>query len=258
MYSVGAAGNVAALRTLNPPSLGHPRQVALNVTHDLQIVATDCCVVSYLLTDSGAAAYPQRLLPSGNTAAGSRTRLNNPGGIVRRPSSDEIAIPDTGVSGGATFGVVLFFPSGLTGNCTPYRTLEGPATLLGAAAVGIAYDETHDEIIVLSRDSSQEPYGYHISTFAAGAAGNTAPSRSLSGANTQLEDVHAISYDEAAETLYVSVGGDNGIPPRVLAFAHGADGNAAPDRIIAANGSSFTAPRGLTTTFDRIFYNGFN
>src|SRR5215470_8932144 len=46
VYSVGAAGNVATLRTLNPPSLGHPRQVALNVVHDLQIVATDCCVAT--------------------------------------------------------------------------------------------------------------------------------------------------------------------------------------------------------------------
>src|SRR5262249_30813019 len=100
--------------------------------------------------------------------------------------------------------------------------------------------------------------GYRVSTFAAGASGNVAPLHSLSGTSTLLDDAHAIFYDDTAETMYVSAGGDDGVPPRVLAFARGADGDAAPDRIIAANGSSFVAPRGITLTFDRIFRNGFN
>lgn len=259
VYPSAASGNAAALRTLNPPQLGQPIQVAISNAHDELIAVTSNGVETYLRSASGSSAYPQRALPLSNTSAGSRTRLNNPGGVILRPSSDEIAVPDYGVgAGNAYFGVVLFFPRALTGNSAPYRTLEGPQTLLGIDAFGIAYDKAHDEILVLSQDSSQYPYVYRISTFAGSASGNTAPLRSISGANTLLANIHAISYDDFDEVLYVSEGGENGIPARVLAFARGANGDVAPDRVIVPNGASFVVPQGITSVYDDIFKNGFD
>jgi hypothetical protein len=259
VYPAAASGNAAALRTLNPPQLGQPRQVAISLAHDELIAATSNGIETYVRSAAGSAAYAQRTLPLSITSAGSRTRLNNPGGIILRPSSDEIAVPDYSVgAGNAYFGVVLFFPRVLTGNSAPYRTLEGPQTLLGIGAFGIAYDKTHDEILVLSQDSAQYPYVYRISAFAGGASGNTAPLRSISGANTLLADIHAISYDEAGEVLYVSEGGENGVPARILAFARGANGDVAPDRVIVPNGASFVLPQGITTVYDDIFKNGFD
>ena len=130
--------------------------------------------------------------------------------------------------------------------------------MLGICAFGIAYDKTHDEILVLSQDSSQYPYVYRISTFAGSASGNTAPLRSISGANTLLANIHAISYDDSAEALYVSEGGENGIPARILVFARDANGDVAPDRVIVPNGASFVNPQGITIVYDGIFKNGFN
>jgi len=259
VYANGTSGNASPLRTLNPALLGQPRQIAVNTVHDELIIANGCCVITYGRYTSGNQVNPSRYLASSNTNEGSRTRLNNPGGVVLRLSTDEIVIPDTGVgAGNASFGVVLFFPRALTGNSSPYRTLEGALTLLGTSAFGISYDALHDELYVLSQDASTYPYGYRISTFAGSASGNVAPSRSISGDNALLADVHTIFYDDAAETLYASVGGENGVPARILAFARGANGNVAPDRSIVPNGGSFTLPLGMTATCDCIFSNGFN
>ena len=259
VYPAAASGNAAALRTLNPPQLGQPIQVAISLAHDELIAVTSNGVETYVRSASGSSAYPQRTLPLSITIAGSRTRLTNPGGIVLRQSSDEIAVPDYGVgAGNAYFGVVLFFPRVLTGNSAPSRTLEGPQTLLGICAFGITYDKTHDEILVLSQDSSQYPYVYRISAFAGSASGNTAPLRSISGADTLLANIHAISYDDSAEVLYVSEGGENGIPPRVLVFSRNANGNVAPDRVIVPNGASFVLPQGITSVYDDLFKNGFD
>jgi hypothetical protein len=258
VYRAGAVGNVAPLRTLNPSLLGQPRQVALSTLHDELIIATGCCVITYGRYLSGTQAVPSRYLPPSYTPEGSSTRLNNPGGIVLRTSSDEIIIPDTGNGPNNTyFGVVLFFPRSLTGNSSPYRTLEGAQTLLGTSASHISQDEVHDEIYVSSQDSATYPYGLRISTFAGSASGNVAPLRSIGGDATQLEDIHQIFYDDISESLYVSVGGENGVAPKVLVFARGANGNVAPDRTIIPNGASFSRPEGLTVVFDDLFHDSF-
>ena len=258
VYRAGASGNAAPLRTLNPALLGQPRQVALSTLHDELIIATGCCVITYGRYTYGTQAVPSRYLPPSYTAEGTNTRLNNPGGIVLRASSDEIIVPDTGNGPNNTyFGVVLFFPRSLTGNSSPYRTLEGAQTLLGTSASHISQDEVHDEIYVTSQDSATFPYGFRISTFAGSASGNVAPLRSISGDATQLADIHQIFYDDISESPYVSVGGENGVAPKVLVFARGANGNVAPDRTIIPNGASFSRPEGLTVVFDDLFHDNF-
>jgi hypothetical protein len=133
VYRPGAVGNVAPLRTLNPSLLGQPRQVALSTLHDELIIATGCCVITYGRYTYGTQAVPSRYLPPSYTPEGSSTRLNNPGGIVLRTSSDEIIIPDTGNGPNNTyFGVVLFFPRSLTGNSSRHlsRARSALSTLL--------------------------------------------------------------------------------------------------------------------------------
>ena len=255
-YPPSANGNVAPTRTIDLLQVGQPRQITVSIAHDEIIEANTCCIAAFPRFASGNAVYPLRYLPSSSTPEGSRTRLNNPTGIVLRVISDEIIVPDTGSGPDGSFGVVLFFSRGVTGNSAPYHSLEGPLTLLGVAALGIAYDDWNDELIVLSQDSA--PDTVRINTYASGATGNVAPLHSISGANAVLEDVHAIHYDAAAEVLYVSVGGDAGIPSRVLAFNRGADGNVAPDRIILPTGASFAAPAGIVTVSDVIFRTSFN
>jgi hypothetical protein len=123
VYPAAASGNAAALRTLDPPQLGQPIQIAISIAHDELIAVTSNGVETYLRSDSGSAAYPQRRLPLSITSEGSHTRLTNPGGIILRTSSDEIAVPDYGQGVGGYFGVVLFFSRAVTGDCAPRRTL---------------------------------------------------------------------------------------------------------------------------------------
>jgi hypothetical protein len=58
--------------------------------------------------------------------------------------------------------------------------------------------------------------------------------------------------------IYVSEGGENGIPARILVFARGASGNVAPDRVIVPNGASFVLPQGITTVYGELFRDGFD
>ena len=257
VYPAPAAGNAAALRVLNPAQLGQPRQVAISIAHDEMIVANTCCIASYSRFATGSGVYALRYLPSANTESGSRTRLTNPAGVILRTSSDEIAVPDVANGPDGSHGVVLFFSRAVTGNSAPYRALEGAQTLLGVGAIGITYDPFNDEIYVLSQEPASNPSGFRISVFAGNASGDAAPLRTINGTNTLLDDVNAIEYDAAAETLYVSEGG-NYAPARVLAFPRLAGGNVSPARVLLPTATSFVAPVGITTTSDVIFRSGFN
>jgi len=259
VYAASASGNAPALRVLNPPALGQPRRVAIASAHDeLITVYAGCCLAVYSRMASGSAVTPLRSVQYGGTS-GSVTRLNYPTGVALRAASDEMFVPDAGIAAGnVPFGVILFFARTASGNAAPSRTIEGPDTKLGSAAYYIAYDSEHDEIIVASEDASAATPVLRINIFAGTASGNSAPLRSISGDATLLEDIHAISSDPYAGTIYVSQGGENGAVARVLVFARGANGNVAPARIIDAGPNSFTAPRGIVAIpREVVFADGF-
>ena len=255
VYAAGASGNVAAVRVLNPPLLGQPRRVAISTEHDeLITTASGCCIATYPRTASGSAVAALRMVQWGGLS-GSVTRLNYPQGVVLRKSSDEIIVVDSERNPDSSYsGVVLFFARMASGNTAPTRVLKGTQTLLGSGAFGVAYDSIHDEIIVLSSDSTT----LRISTFAGTASGDTAPLRSIAGNLTLLEIAAGVVYDSASATIYVWQGGYNGYLPRVLAFARTANGDVAPMRVIAGVATTLVQPSGLEVApFALIFKNGF-
>lgn len=255
VYAAGATGNSAAVRVLNPPLLGQPRRVAISTEHDeLITTVSGCCIAAYPRTASGNGAAPLRMVQWGGLT-GSLTRLDYPQGVALRKSSDEIIVVDAEQNPDTSYtGVVLFFDRMASGNVAPTRVLKGTQTLLGAGAYGVAYDAAHDEIIVLSADSTTT----RISTFAGTASGDTAPVRSIAGNLTLLEAAAGMVYASDSATIYVSQGGYNGHLPRVLAFARMANGNVAPMRVIEGAATTLAQPGGLEVApFALVFKNGF-
>lgn len=260
VYPANASGNTPALRKFNAPQLGQPRQIAISTEHDEMIVVNSSGFVTVYPRLASGTSVPILRQITLAYFSGSVTRLNNPGGVVLRTSSDEIAVPDYGVDADNNlFGVILFFARTANGNVAPVRTIEGPDTMLGIDALQVAYDAGHDELYVASSDTQNYPYDQRISVFAGNASGNAAPLRSIAGSHTLLTDIHSLAYDSVSETLFVSEGGENGVAPAVLAFARtDFDGDVAPERTLTPNNGSFTSPHGIAVVpADSVFANGF-
>jgi hypothetical protein len=227
VYAADASGNLTSLRYFKSPLLGQPRRVAISVAHDeLLTVASLCCLAAYARTASGNSVAALRFVQWGGLS-GSVTRLNNPADVALRNSSDEMIVAEYSPAG----GVLLFFDRVASGNAAPTRTIEGAQTLLGLSVIGVSYDAAHDEIIALV-EADGTTAASRIVTFSGSASGNVAPLRSIEGASTLLVAGSAIDYDAVHGLIYVSEGGYNGNPARVLAFSRTANGNATPARSI--------------------------
>jgi hypothetical protein len=87
-----------------------------------------------------------------------------------------------------------------------------------------------------------------ISEFAAGATGNVAPIRTISGSNTGLDGGNGFNFGLAVSKtsggIFVSNPGSNSI----LVFAATSSGNVAPIRTIAGGATKLSVPLGLTVT----------
>lgn len=229
VYASDASGNMSALRILNPPLLGQPRRVAVSIEHDeLLTTVSGCCLAAYPRTASGSSAAALRLVQWGGLS-GSVTRLNNPGDLALRKSSDEMIVAEADAAG----GVLLFFDRIAAGNAAPSRTIEGAQTLLGLAVIGVAYDAAHDEIFALVQADATTSAG-RLVTFAGSVSGNAAPLRAIEGVSTLLIAGSSLAYDAANDRLYVAEGGYNGYPARVVAFPRTANGNVASARSICS------------------------
>jgi hypothetical protein len=114
---------------------------------------------------------------------------------------------------------IYIFPAGSNGNVTP-KVLGGSNVPL-TATEGIAIDR-NGEIYVSDYGANQ------ILIFAAGASGNTAPIRTISGANTGVDEPLGMAFDSAND-LYVSNGyyGSRDNPP-IVEFSPTANGDVKP------------------------------
>ena len=255
VYAENANGNTAPLRTFTSPSLGQPRHAAISVEHDeLFAAVSGCCLAAYPRTATGNIAALRFIQWGGSS--GSVTRLNNLTGPILRKLSDTLIVADYQQNPDSSYsGVLLSFDRTADGNAAPVSSIVGNLTMLGTNAIGPAYDEAHDEIIVVSYDNTTSVY--RVLTFAGTASGNAPPLRSIEGPAANLSGVSSIAYDPTQETIYVAEDGYNSIPANVLAFPRAADGNVAPARVIAGANTTIGYPIGIAVTVEDIFKNGF-
>ena len=96
---------------------------------------------------------------------------------------------------------------------------------------GLAYDATHDEIVV------PVALGAAVLTFRGGATGSEAPVRTVQGPKTHLVRPHTLTVDEINDEIWVANYGDH----TAEVFSRTATGNASPKRIVR------NAPAGTPT-----------
>lgn len=130
------------------------------------------------------------------------------------------------------------------GAIPPNRTLAGPATRLDVPD-GLYVDSTNDRLYVAN------PAGQSVTIFnyASTSSGNIAPTRTLIGANTLLNDPRGLTIDTANNRLFVTNVVDNSIS--IFNNASTVNGDTAPTRRIAGAATTLNTPLGIAVDMTR-------
>lgn len=122
---------------------------------------------------------------------------------------------------------VLVFGAGADGNKAPVQDISGSNTLFGDI-YAVAVD-SGSNIYVLNEGTSA---GYEVLVFGAGANGNVAPIRNISGSNTGLVSPSALALDRSGNLYVTNSATVTGKGPTVTVYAAGANGNVSPIQTI--------------------------
>jgi hypothetical protein len=186
----------------------------------------------YVANSSGASVtvYPpgaQGDATPSRTIAGSNTGFNSPEAVFADTVNNELYVADF------TAKAILVFPLGASGNVAPTRTLiDGPNSGINAVR-DMVVDTVHNELIVDSINNT-------IRVFSRTASGDAVPLRTISGANTLLNNPISIAFDPVADELFVDsydVAGPS--LPGILVFNRTDSGNVAPKRSISGSNTQF-------------------
>ena len=261
VFPAFASGDVAPLRTINPPLLGQPRaNVPIAALDELIVIASNCCIYTFPLHASGSAVNRIRSINWGGGTSGI-TELNNPTSLIWLPSSDEVAVVDYDF---VTYDLKVVFHSRLTnGSAVPTRVLKSVHT---ANAAGLAHDPVQHKLFLLTYSTIDSvAYTAQVRVFADTASGLDAPLYSIEGPNTQL-DYQSPNYpaglgiDRDLHRLMVGIAA-NGNPAsnKVVSFDLAASGNATPVQVLTgATLSPGTIGTPFSVPLDAIFANGFD
>jgi len=223
VYAAGANGNASPIATISGSNTG---MISGGDVH----VAVDNDGNIYVASNSGygtgGAITVYAAGASGNVApiqaiSGSDTGLTQPEGIAV-DSAHNIYVTNQGAPS------VTVYAAGSNGNVAPIQEIEGSSTQLGGSTgayfpVGMAIDSADNIYVTI--------YVHAVLVFAAGATGNVAPIRAISGGNTDLQRVTGVALDPS-DNIYVTNSGSNFVPSWVAVFQAGANGNVSPIQVI--------------------------
>jgi hypothetical protein len=145
----------------------------------------------------GVAAFPSTTSQSQPNAsrvlAGDQTGLTNVTALAMDAAHDVLHVAD------AT-GQILTFPAdfGASANIAPTAVLGGPLTQFGGGIQDLVFDPASGHLVVHA--------GTRILTFAADAAGNTAPLSALSSIGSGVESPLGMAFDPSNHELLVANG----------------------------------------------------
>ena len=137
----------------------------------------------------------------------------------------------TGPTGHAYTGVAVFAPNA-SGTFAPSKNIVGPLTEISNNASQMATDAAGNLYIASGPNISPGS----IQIFNSAATGNVAPTATLAGANTTIDNAQGVAVDTAGN-IYVSSSGMNG-PATILKFSAGSTGNVAPVQAITGDPNS--------------------
>ena len=246
VYAAGASGTAKPLTTLALPGLFN------NLLADVEV---DGAGDIYVLADVAIGTGMAGRVYSGITvfapsATGYVIARTIAGASTQIQAMNEMAVSPAGtiyVTGGPNGQVpepILVFNPSATGDAAPDAVLTGDMTLLGNVrgmtldAAGNLYVTSLAQVPIPGAPLSGTP---SLLEFAAGAAGNVAPIRTISGSLTTMGEIGAVRVDSVGN-LYIVNGLFAG---NVLKFAAGATGNVAPAAGFAPTTNSAVYASGL-------------
>ena len=141
---------------------------------------------------------------------------------------------------------VAVFAPGANGNAAPLRTISGPATELMAPSA-LSLDSAGNLYVVdsygaASGCSTPTQGCWAVNVYAAGAAGNVAPVRSIRGPATKLFYAYGSAVDSSGN-VYVADGYH--VNCCVTVYGAGASGNVKPVRTIQGSRTDLATPVGV-------------
>jgi Fibronectin type III domain len=182
-------------------------------------------------------------LANGNTAptvtiGGAKTGLDLPLGIALTRSGN-LWVANGGDS------KLLEFANGKHGNVAPTRMIQGPATgITAAAGVAVSVDGAHLWLTDEQRAGvSPEPA---LEEFSTKARGNAKPQRIITGTKTMLDKPYGIALGLDGDDP-VTDDENSASTFRLLRFAPGAHGNAAPQREVFGSLTGLDTPTLIAT-----------
>lgn len=165
-----------------------------------------------------------------NTIVGSNTRLGGPFGLAIS------AAGSTYVADIAADSIEVFAP-GATGNASPSQYIQGSNTgLINPYMIAL---DANDNIYVTDAGTGSS-FPPSITEYAPNANGNAAPTVTISGSNTGLDQPRGLALD-AAGNIYVA----NFLGNSITEYAVGASGNATPIATIAGPDTGLQIPAGI-------------
>lgn len=230
VYSAGASGNAAPIRTLNGMSTGSDETAGVFAdTVNNELVVVDFLAKSinvYALTASGSAA-PIR------TISGAAIGLSEPNGVFVDTVNNELVVTN---DDSGTYSVMVYGRMA-SGNTAPLRTLVGAATGL-ELPYGVFVDTVHNELVVANRAAINNG---SITVYSRTAGGNTAPIRTLTGNAVGFNGPIGVVVDTVNDELVVT----SELNDSIRVFSRMASGNTAPIRIISGAATGLSTPDGV-------------
>ncbi len=224
--AAGASGNTAPLRTISGANtqISNDYGLTIDASGNMYLSGLRNATITVYAAGASGNVAPTRSI------TGAATGLNYPLGLAIDGSGNLVV---------ANFGnqSVTVYAPGASGNATPIRTISGSNTNL-AEPYGIALDPAGNLYVV--DNASQFGGTDELTVYAAGANGNIAPTRTITGAATGMSGAVYDAVD-AAGKIYVT----NATASSVTVYAAGANGNAAPVATISGSNTGISTPYGI-------------
>jgi hypothetical protein len=240
VYDADAHGDVTPIRTINGSNTGlnGPDGVALDADKNIFVANFSNSVTAY------AAGADGNVTPI-RTISGSNTGLNTPVGVAL-DADGNIYI----VNAALNHWSVTVYAASANGNVAPIRTITGPNTGL-IEPTSVALDSSA-EVFVANDTCFRRGYCVpdQVTVYAAGANGDVAPIRTISGPDTKLDHPQGIALDSESH-IYVT---NFFYKPSVTVYAAGASGNAPPIRTIRGSSTRLKSPGGIALDADGYVY----
>jgi sugar lactone lactonase YvrE len=234
VYPPGSNGNVAPSATIGSNTvLNNPGGIALDFYANIYISNRNNTVTVYP-AGSNANAAPSSII------GGSKTGLNFPTGIALDPSGNIYVANHSSENGGTD--AVTVYPAGSNGNVVPSATIDGSKTGLDFPAA-IALDTSGN--IYVANDGSEDGGADTVTVYPAGSKGNVAPSATVSGSNTGLDDPQGIALDTSGNIYVTNDGSSSGVADTVTLYPAGSDGNVAPSATVSGFNTGLDNPQGI-------------